>query len=169
MPLAGQNVSQKIRTFWGWKPSKIRTLNLIKVLPVLIKKCCPLCKCEINTEREENLSEKEWLVLLIIKLYIAGHNIYVENIFRHIDTFFKSSRPEVFLENGVLKICSKCTGKNPCRRFISIKLLCNFIEIAHWHGCFPVNLLHIFKTPFPRNTSGLLLLLLLWLLAWYLA
>ena len=164
MPLAGQNVSQKIRTFWGWKPSKIRTLNLIKVLPVLIKKCCPLCKCEINTEREENLSEKEWLVLLIIKLYIAGHNIYVENIFRHIDTFFQKQP-----SRGVLKLCSKCTGKNPCRRFISIKLLCNFIEIAHWHGCFPVNLLHIFKTPFPRNTSGLLLLLLLWLLAWYLA
>ena len=30
----------------------------------------------------------------------------------------------------------------------------NFIEIALWHGCSPVNLLHIFRTPFPRNTSG---------------
>ena len=34
----------------------------------------------------------------------------------------------------------------------------NFIEIALWHGCSPVNLLHIFRTPFPRNTSGWLLL-----------
>ena len=25
-----------------------------------------------------------------------------------------SSRPEVFLEKGVLKICSKFTGKHPC-------------------------------------------------------
>ena len=34
----------------------------------------------------------------------------------------------------------------------------NFIEIALRHGCSPVNLLHIFRTPFPKNTSGRLLL-----------
>ena len=34
-----------------------------------------------------------------------------------------------------------------------IKLQGNFIEIAHWHGCSPVILLHIFRTPFLRNTS----------------
>ena len=35
----------------------------------------------------------------------------------------------------------------------------NFIEIALWHGRSPVNLFHIFRTPFYRNTSkGLLLL-----------
>ena len=37
-------------------------------------------------------------------------------------------------------------------------LLCNFIEITVWHGCFPVNLLHIFTTHFPKNTYGWLLL-----------
>ena len=41
------------------------------------------------------------------------------------------------------------------------KLLFNFIEITLRHGCSPVNLLHIFKRPFLRNTSGRLLLLLL--------
>ena len=41
---------------------------------------------------------------------------------------------------------------------ISIKSLCNFIEIAFRRGCSPVNLLHIFKTLFPGNTSGWLLL-----------
>ena len=30
----------------------------------------------------------------------------------------------------------------------------NFIEIALWHECSPVNLLHIFRAPFPKNTSG---------------
>ena len=30
--------------------------------------------------------------------------------------------------------------------------------IALRHGCSPVNLLHIFRTPFPRNTYGWLLL-----------
>ena len=34
----------------------------------------------------------------------------------------------------------------------------NFIEIAFRYGCSPVNLLHIFRTTFPRNTSGWLLL-----------
>ena len=42
-----------------------------------------------------------------------------------------------------------------------IKLLCNFIEIALRHGCSLVNLLHIFRTPFPQNTSRRLLLQLI--------
>ena len=37
----------------------------------------------------------------------------------------------------------------------SIKLLCNFIEITPWHGCSPVNLLLIFRTPFSKNTLWL--------------
>ena len=32
------------------------------------------------------------------------------------------------------------------------------IEITLRHECSPVNLLHIFRTPFPKNTSGGLLL-----------
>ena len=54
----------------------------------------------------------------------------------------------MFLEKGVLKICSRFTGERPCRRLISIKLLCSFTEITLQHGCFPVNLPHIFRTPF---------------------
>ena len=48
--------------------------------------------------------------------------------------------------------------RTPWRSAISIKLLCKFIEIALRHGCSPVNLLHVFRTPFPRNTSEWLLL-----------
>ena len=73
---------------------------------------------------------------------------------------WRSSHPEVFLGKGVLKICSKCSGENQCRSAISIRLLCNFTEIALRHGCSPVNLLHIFRTPFPRNSPGRLLLYL---------
>ena len=68
-----------------------------------------------------------------------------------------SSRPEVFLLKGILKICTKFTGERPCRSVISIKLLCNFIEIALRHGCSHVNLLHIFRTPFYKGTFGRLL------------
>ena len=36
----------------------------------------------------------------------------------------------------------------------------SLIEITLRDGCFPVNLLRIFRTPFPKNTSGGLLLTL---------
>ena len=70
----------------------------------------------------------------------------------------RSSLSKVFLGKGVLKICSKWTGEHPCRSAISIKLLCNFIEIALRHECSPLNLLHVFRTPIYENTSGRLLL-----------
>ena len=38
------------------------------------------------------------------------------------------------------------------------KVACNFTEIVLWHGCSPVNLRHISRTPFPKNISGGLLL-----------
>ena len=38
------------------------------------------------------------------------------------------------------------------------KVACNFIEITLQHGYSLVNLLHIFRTPFSKNTSGRLLL-----------
>ena len=62
--------------------------------------------------------------------------------------YFRSSHPEVFLVKGVWKICSKFTGEHTCWNVISIKLLCNFTEITLRNGCSPVNLLHIFRTPF---------------------
>ena len=52
-------------------------------------------------------------------------------------------------------------GKHPCRSVISTKLLWNFIEITLRHGCFPVNLLHIFRTSFLKNTPGWIFLLVL--------
>ena len=67
---------------------------------------------------------------------------------------FRSIDPKVFLWKGVLKIWSKFTGEHPCRSVILIKLQSNFIEITLRHGCSPVKLLHISRTPFPRNASG---------------
>ena len=64
----------------------------------------------------------------------------------NISSNIRSSRPEVFLRKGVLKICRK--------------FQCNFNKVAFQlrHGCSPVNLLHISRTPFPRKTFGCLLL-----------
>ena len=71
---------------------------------------------------------------------------------------FQKQPSQVFLRKGVLKICSKYTGEHTFRSVISIQLLLNLIEIALWHGCSPVNLLHIFRTNFSKNTSGWLFL-----------
>ena len=70
----------------------------------------------------------------------------------------RSSRPEVILRKGVLKITVNLQESTHADMFISIKLLCKFIEITLPHECFPVYLLHIFRTPFSRNTSLWLLL-----------
>ena len=38
--------------------------------------------------------------------------------------------------------------------FNKVALLCNFIKITLWHGCSPVNLLHIFRTSFLTWTAA---------------
>ena len=63
----------------------------------------------------------------------------------------------------------RCSYKKVFRKYaanlqknIHVELwVSNFIEIALQHGCFPVNLLHIFKTLFLKNTSEWLLLIFL--------
>ena len=96
----------------------------------------------------------------------CDHNIdkYQGYIVKVLDTHapqrinYRISYQEVFLGKGVLKICSKFPGEHPCRSVISIKMQSNFIEITLQHGCSPETLLHIFRTPFSKNTSGRLLL-----------
>ena len=61
-----------------------------------------------------------------------------------------------------LKQCSENTQqiyrRTPIRKSDLTKLISNFIEITLWHGCSLVNLMHIFRTHFPKNTSGGVLL-----------
>ena len=73
------------------------------------------------------------------------------------DCRYRRSPIEVLLGKDVLKICSKFTREHPCRSVISLKLLCNFLEISFQHECSPVNVLHIFKAPFYKNSYGGLL------------
>ena len=63
----------------------------------------------------------------------------------------RSSPLEVFLGKVILKICSKFTGEHPCQSMISIKLLCNFIEITFQDGFSLVDLLHISEHLFIRT------------------
>ena len=73
---------------------------------------------------------------------------------------FKSSRPDVFLGKGVLKICSKLTGEHSCRSVISIKLQSNFYgEVAlqlYWNHTsawvFSCQFAAYFQTTFLQRT-----------------
>ena len=74
---------------------------------------------------------------------------------------FSGSLPEVFYKKVFLKILQN-SQENTCARqkqpFRKPMPKCDFIEIALRHGCSPVNLLHIFRTHFPKNTPGWLVL-----------
>ena len=50
---------------------------------------------------------------------------------------FRSSHPEVFSKKDAAQIRSKPTGEQPRRSAISIKPLCNYIEITPTHRCPP--------------------------------
>ena len=67
--------------------------------------------------------------------------------------YLEAATQRRFLKKAVLHMCSKFRGEHPCRSAILIKLLCNFIESALRHGCSPVNLLHISRTPFPSSNG----------------
>ena len=47
--------------------------------------------------------------------------------------------------------------RTPASKIDFNKVASNFIETALRHGCSPVNLLHIFRTAFIKNTSGVIL------------
>ena len=81
--------------------------------------------------------------------------------------FFYEFQWEIYFKLNIQKqpprkICIKFTEEHPCRSVISVKLQSNFIEIILRHGCSPVNLLHIFRTPFLKNNPEWLLLHKLW-------
>ena len=95
---------------------------------------------------------------VVVGQWYSFNFILVSHFYFEMFGIIRSSPSEVFLGKRVLKICTKFTGEHPCRSVISIKLQNNFIEITLRHECSPVYLLHIFRTPFPKNTSGGLLL-----------
>lgn len=69
----------------------------------------------------------------------------------------ESNPSMMFFEKVVLKISNKSIAKHPCRCAISIHLQSNFIKLTFRHGCSPVKLTHVFRTPFAKNISGGLL------------
>ena len=96
---------------------------------------------QLNTSSIYDIRNRETFCTRLVKISKERHRAIIILVSENMENNSRSSRPEVFLRRGVLKICSKFTGEHPRR-----------------HGCSPVNLLHIFRTPFPKSTSGQLLL-----------
>ena len=101
--------------------------------------------------------------LKIFKIHFHGvwplfhstlQNTWIFNV-KSWDWNSRSSRPELLLWKGVLKICSKFTGEHPYRNAISIKLLCNFNwnhTLAWVFSCkFAVYFQHTFFLRTPLN------------------
>ena len=100
------------------------------------------------------------LAVMLNVSYTVDRNmrrIYLSKIVQKSKTNL-SSPPKVFLGKSILEIWNKFMGEHPCRSMISIKFQSNLNEITRRHGCTPVNLLHIFRTPFYKNTCGWTLL-----------
>ena len=65
------------------------------------------------------------------------------------------------LMNRCSKKVQQIYRRTPMPKCDFSKVVSNFTEIALQHGCIPVNLPHISRTPFSRNTSGRLLLMII--------
>ena len=90
-----------------------------------------------------------------LQVFETSREVFIMNCSRQITTkifvlVIRKQSFNLFLGKGVLKICSKFTGEQK---------IC-FATLLNRHGCSPVNLLHIFRTPFSKNTSGGLLLVI---------
>ena len=75
------------------------------------------------------------------KKYVNGCYYYQLN---------RNTRPKMFLGKGE-RLYATNLPMPKCE-------LSPLIEVALRHGCSPVSLLHIFRTSFPKNSSGWLLL-----------
>ena len=122
-------------------------LGFIYVFAGTIKNRCLICNAHTTK-----------FIKLLINIFCQAGSKGKTHPAQKMKYVFRSHHPEVFLRKGVLKIYSKFTGEQSWWSLISIELQSNFIEITLRYGCSPVNLLHIFRTPFPKNTSGRLLL-----------
>ena len=115
-----------------------------------------LSSCDLGP-RNYFIVFKYWVIVATFQKFFTD-SFVKSNFFQLLCGINRSRSPEVFLGKGIRKICSKFTGETPM-------LKCDFNKFAnqlYWnhtrHGCSPVNLLHIFRTPFPKNISGWLIM-----------
>ena len=64
----------------------------------------------------------------------------------------RSSHPEVFFKNGILRNFTKFTGKHLCQSLFFNNVAgprpVTLLKKRLWHRCFPVNFVKFLRTPF---------------------
>ena len=71
---------------------------------------------------------------------------------------FRSRRPEMLLWRNIMKNMKQIYRKTPTLKCDVNKVALQLYWNHFWHGCSSVSLMHIFRTPLHKNTSGWLLL-----------
>ena len=133
-----------VRTWW--KILKQKKRNLFSFIVVLFHK--------------HWWFREPWLFLYITSTHSQTWGSYLQlDIWDdyHVFLISRSSYPEVFLRHLFWKYVANLQENTHAEVWFQSSC-CSFIEITLRHGSSPVNLLHIFRIPFPRNTSGWLLL-----------
>ena len=108
--------------------------NFIKEKTLAQLFSCEFCEIFKNIFLTEHLLEIASVFQWTLRTNIPEYEFSKASIF--ITIFFQN-----LPSKSVLKICSK----------FKVDLFCNFIEIILQDGCYPVNLLHIFRTLFIRT------------------
>ena len=103
----------------------------------------------VTNHRLRGLKEQTLIGKLIIRCLIASLN------FCEISNNLAQKQPS----RGVFRKRFSEKIQQIYRRTPMLKCDFNKVEITLHHRCSPVNLLYIFRTPFPKNTCGGLLLL----------
>ena len=85
--------------------------------------------------------------MIIYELRVMSYELRVENFLGGLRVTFCELKLKIKSCQSISRVLHK------------VVLLCNFIEIRLRHGLVPVNFLHNFRAPFPKNASGGLLLL----------
>ena len=71
---------------------------------------------------------------------------------KHATNKIRSSHPEVFCKECVLRNFAKFTGKHKCQSFFFNKVAAprpaNSLKKRPWHRCFPVNFVQFVRGPF---------------------
>ena len=133
---------------------------LIKLIFFVIKSFFNIFFTEVNSKSDwlkdyRNITEmccsRNFFHYILILWYFIIFNI---------TTWNKICVIQKLPSRGVLKKRCSDNTQQIYRRTTMPKFVCNFIGITLRHGCSPVNLPHIFRTPFTKNTSERLLLVI---------
>ena len=116
--------------------------------------------------RDKMLWFIEWKYFNSLDNFITSYYFWKISFIHEIVLFphhdIQKQPPEVFYKKGVLKNFAKFTGNHLCQSLFFNKVAglrpVTLLRMNLWHRCFPVNFEKFLRTPFWRNTSGILFL-----------